>query len=84
MALLDLFKESIIIQSTITLIVIGVTGYMVVTMKTEHLPEQWWAIVSLFVGYWVGSKGNFQAAQANKRTMEAIERISVRGRDCES
>lgn len=76
MVVVDLFKESIIVQSLLTLVIIVVTGYKVATGDADALPEQWWQITALIVGYWVGSKGNFQSVQANKRTMESMEKMA--------
>jgi len=50
----DLFKESIIMQGLITLIVIGSTCYLIVT--SQPVPELMQALVTLVVGFFFGAK----------------------------
>lgn len=72
--LLDLFKESVIVQSLITLIVLGVLGYRVAAFGTlEEVPELWTHITTLIIGYWFGAKGNFQAARQSRETLKALQ-----------
>jgi hypothetical protein len=49
-----LLEESVIIQSIVTLVIICVIGYMVVTGKP--MPKEFWAIAGSVIGFWFGSK----------------------------
>ncbi len=52
--LLDLFQQSVIMQGTLSLLVIGLWGYMVVT--GQEIPAELSALVTLVVGFFFGSK----------------------------
>jgi hypothetical protein len=49
-----LLEESVIIQSVVTLVIIGVIGYMVMT--GQSMPKEFWAIAGSVIGFWFGSK----------------------------
>ncbi len=75
---LDLFKESVIIQSLITLIVLSVPAYRLITAGTmEGIPEFWTGLTTLVIGYWFGAKGSFQAVRANRETLKALEHTTT-------
>lgn len=76
--LLDLFKESVIVQSLITLIVLAVPAYrLIVAGNLEGFPDFWLQVTGVVIGYWFGAKGNFQAIKVS-REMMAILRESNR------
>jgi len=52
--LLDLFQQSVIMQGLLSLLVIGLWGYMVVT--GQEVPSELSALVTLVVGFFFGSK----------------------------
>jgi len=66
-----LLEESVIVQSTVTLIAIVVTAYMICT--GQETPKEWWTVLGIIVGFWFGTK---QAAMVNK-----VAR-TVRREDC--
>ncbi len=75
--LLDLFKESVIVQSLITLVVIGVLAYRIaVTGSLEGVPDFWMQLTTLVVGYWFGAKGSFQAVKTNRATLQALREVT--------
>ncbi len=51
---LDLFQQSVIMQGLLSLLVIGLWGYMVVT--GQEIPSELSALVTLVVGFFFGSK----------------------------
>ena len=65
-----LLEESVIVQSSVTLIAICVTSYMVLT--TQDVPKEWWTVMGIIVGFWFGSK-----VQIASRTARADERKKV-------
>lgn len=65
-----LLEESVIVQSSVTLIAICVTSYMVLT--TQDVPKEWWTVMGIIVGFWFGSK-----VQIASRTARADERRQV-------
>jgi hypothetical protein len=72
--LLELFQQSVIVQSLITLIVLGVLGYRVAAYGSlDAVPEIWTHLTTLIVGYWFGAKGNFQAIKQNRDTLQALK-----------
>jgi hypothetical protein len=58
----SLLKESVIMQGTLTLLVVGVWLYLVVTGQV--VPEQLTNVVGLVVGFFFGAKLT-QAQRAN-------------------
>jgi len=51
---IDLFQQSVIMQGLLSLLVIGLWGYMVVT--GQEIPSELSALVTLVVGFFFGSK----------------------------
>ena len=52
--LAQLFQESVIMQGLLSLLVIGLWGYMIVT--GQEVPPELSALVTLVVGFFFGSK----------------------------
>ncbi len=52
--LLQLLRESILIQGTLTLTVVGVALYLMAT--GQEVPTDLWTLVTLVVGFYFGSK----------------------------
>lgn len=50
----DLLKQSVITQAIITVVVIVVDCYMIIAGRT--IPAELWAITSLVIGFYFGSK----------------------------
>jgi uncharacterized membrane protein len=76
-AMLELFKSSVIVQSLLTLVVVGTICILVLTARV--IPEELWALTGVIVGYWFGSKNNITMqkmveAQA-KAQSETVERM---------
>ena len=70
----ELFKESVIIQSLLTLVVIAIPAvHFLVTGSMAGLPDWWTQLTTLIVGYWFGAKGTFQAVRTNKETLSALK-----------
>jgi len=62
-----LLEESVIVQSSVTLIAVCVTSYMVLT--TQDVPKEWWTVMGIIIGFWFGSKVQIasRAARADER-----------------
>ena len=52
--LLDLFQQSVIMQGTLSLLVVGLWGYLIAT--GQDVPDNLNALVTLVVGFFFGSK----------------------------
>ena len=52
--LADLFQQSVIMQGALSLAVVGLWGYMLVT--GQEIPSELSAIVTLVIGFFFGSK----------------------------
>lgn len=52
--MIDLLKESVLVQGVITLVVIGVAGYLIIQGKP--IPENWNTILMLIIGFYFGAK----------------------------
>lgn len=78
-----LLKESVIVQSIVTLVLVGVIGYLSVEGRLAELPKEFWMVAGTVIGHWFGSKGNIQLREQSREMMgEAITRIeSCRPRD---
>ena len=50
----DLLAESVIIQGLLTLGVLGLIAYLLIVR--QEVPSELWAILSLIVGFFFGSK----------------------------
>ena len=50
----DLLAESVIIQGLLTLGVLGLIAYLLIVQR--EVPNELWAILSLIVGFFFGSK----------------------------
>ena len=50
----DLLAESVIIQGLLTLGVLGLIAYLLIVR--QEVPNELWAILSLIVGFFFGSK----------------------------
>ena len=74
--LVELLRESVLIQAMITLIV--VTGVVYLYTSGKPVPQELWSLVSLIVGFYFGSKVERQA-QALARKVE--EAYAARGPD---
>jgi len=61
-----LLEESVLVQSSVTLVAFAVTAYMVCT--GQDTPKEWWALMGIIVGFWFGSK--VQIASRSARTDE--------------
>lgn len=57
----DLLKSSILVQSTVTLILIAAYTYMVVAERT--IPDNFINVTLLIVGFWFGSKVGYTQGQ---------------------
>lgn len=52
--IVELWRESVVMQSALAIIVVGTLAYL--TATSRPVPEQWWALVGLVVGYYFGSE----------------------------
>lgn len=79
---LRLLEESVLVQSTVTLIAVGVTAYLV--LCGADVPREWWAMMGIIIGFWFGSK--VQIAERTGRKEEASRMADmakiVKGEDC--
>jgi hypothetical protein len=57
----DLFKQSVIIQSLVTVILIGVYAYQVV--RGQPTPDTFINIMMIVIGFWFGSKVGYSQGQ---------------------
>jgi len=53
----ELFRESIIVQSLVTLVMI--TTICVMFMMERPIPKEMWGAAMLILGFWFGSKTAF-------------------------
>ncbi len=58
----QLFQESVIMQGSISLLVIGLWGYLLVT--GQEVPAELSAVVTLVIGFFFGSKLALKSAPA--------------------
>lgn len=66
----DLFERSIIVQSTLTLIVISAYVYMLV--RGTPVPTELSGLATLVLGFWFGSKAGYnQGAKAMRKEILA-------------
>lgn len=65
----ELFEQSIIVQSLITLIVISGYTYMLVSGAT--VPDELNALATLILGFWFGSKAGYKQAVSKVRAQRA-------------
>lgn len=74
-----LLEESIIVQSSVTLIAVCVTAYMVLCGK--DVPKEWWTIIGIIIGFWFGSKVQIAEKVARRDTAEAIDQVVRHARE---
>jgi arginine exporter protein ArgO len=67
---LRLLEESVIVQSTVTLIAVGVTSYMVI--KQVPVPKEFWTMNGIIIGFWFGSKTQIAEKTARKSEQKAM------------
>ena len=71
-----LLEESVIVQSSVTLIAVCITSYMVVTNPKE-VPKEWWTVMGIIIGFWFGSKVQIASRSARiderKKVAEAAK-----------
>jgi len=60
---IDLLKSSVLTQALVTLIVLVVDCYMIIAGKI--VPPELWAITSLVIGFYFGSKVGIVQGQNN-------------------
>jgi len=60
----SLLKESIIVQSIITLMMVSAIVYLYLTGK--EVPETLYNLTYIIVGYWLGSKAQHSIEKSNK------------------
>ena len=72
----SLLRESVLVQATVTLILIGVMGYMYIAGRP--VPNDFVNIAMLVVGFWFGSKS--QAAV--ERTVNSLATSNRPNIDC--
>lgn len=72
MKLLEMFEDSIIIQSVVTLITVGAMVYMGVQGK--EIPESLRAISFTIIGFWFGSK----VQRAEQKHLESLQNMDAR------
>ena len=72
----SLLRESVLVQATVTLILIGVMGYMYIAGR--EVPNDFVNIAMLVVGFWFGSKS--QAAV--ERTVNNLATSNRTDIDC--
>jgi len=60
----SLLKESIIVQSIITLMMVSAIVYLYLTGK--EVPETLYNLTYIIVGYWLGSKTQHTIEKSNK------------------
>ena len=66
--LIDLLKSSVITQGVITVIVLGLIVYLLVTR--QPVPDQVWNLTVLVIGFYFGSKvGVIQGQNNASRTL---------------
>lgn len=70
----QLLEESVIVQASITLILIGVVGYLAAT--GQEIPDLMGHLASLILGYYFGVKGNLTATKA---AQQAVARMKKEG-----
>jgi len=74
--LIELLRESVLIQAVITLIV--VTGVVYLYASGRPVPQELWSLVSLIIGFYFGSKVERQAQELARKVEEAY---AARGPD---
>jgi len=60
----SLLKESIIVQSIITLMMVSAITYLYLTGR--EVPETLYNLTYIIVGYWLGSKAQHTIEKSNK------------------
>jgi hypothetical protein len=75
-----LLEESVIIQSIVTLVIICVIGYMVVTGKP--MPKEFWAIAGSVIGFWFGSKAQMAERRGGEYAARNIALAAKVGETC--
>lgn len=68
----ELLEESVLVQSTVTLVAIGVTSYLV--LVGQDVPKEWWTVIGIIIGFWFGSKVQIEGKRAQRRLVEQTER----------
>jgi hypothetical protein len=76
-----LLEESVIIQSVVTLVIICVIGYMVVT--GQSMPKEFWAIAGSVIGFWFGSKSQMAERRGHEYAARDIALASSVSKTCE-
>lgn len=77
----QLLEESVLVQSTVTLIAFIVTAALV--WAGRDVPKEWWTVMGIIVGFWFGSKVQIAEKKASERQKEMAERIvSSRSKEC--
>jgi len=67
----ELLEESVIVQACITLILVGVVGYLAAT--GQEIPDIMGHLASLILGYYFGVKGNLTATKAAQQAVAQLE-----------
>ena len=78
-----LLEESVLVQSTVTLMAMGVTAYM--TCTGQQTPTEWWALMGIIVGFWFGSKVQIASKTARsdeRRQVAEAARVAKAKEDC--
>jgi hypothetical protein len=70
----ELLEESVLVQSTVTLVAVGVTSYMVVMMR--DVPKEWWTVMGIIIGFWFGSKVQIAEKTARRETAHQMESMA--------
>ena len=56
-----LLRESVLVQSTVTLILVCAVVFCV--LSNRAVPDELWNLLLLIIGFWFGSKSQYQANQ---------------------
>lgn len=77
--LVELLRESVIFQGAITLIVLGVWAFLMVTGKP--IPQDLYILLGTVVGFFFGGKYQQLLAQNNKENLSTVKAIMTK-EDC--
>jgi uncharacterized membrane protein len=75
-------EESVIVQSTVTLLGMGLIVYMVAASKV--IPQEFWTIFGIIIGFWFGSKVQVASKAAAKEEANRLEKAAriVNSKEC--
>jgi hypothetical protein len=72
-AIVDMLKSSVIVQSTLSLMIVTTICGMIWAGKAETLPKEFWIIAGSIIGYWFGSKADYGVTRRFQEIRKMIQ-----------